>query len=449
MALTESEELEMLELEAQEDSGETDEQQPSGPPPAMMDVLPRMIPEAYRMTPMGASSTDIVENPEHQLPLAGMAVGSMFGPAGMAAGAGLGQIGSRMVDIYKGDTSRSPGMESFGPMAQATVAGFPEVGGVKTAIQGAAQGLARRGLGIKGAMLKRMGLEKAEEVGQTMLEKGVIKATSPGTGATLERAQDLAETSGKAIGEGLSSLDEVGVKSIDSRKVARQVYDQLKPGRVGGAYNNEELVAREIRDTIMAHAKDGQTFASAQELKETLQELGSFHNMSDRLRAKMYRKASGIVRQALDESVGAAAGKQVVIEGGPSISGTDLLPRGEKVVGEVSTIAPDVLEKYKESKRIYGAAESAIEGLKGRLTSEASNATVSLRGSIIAMGAASQGHITPALEALGAWEIGSRYGARTGAATLNFLNSNAIAENVRRAVAAEFISRFRMKGDNQ
>lgn len=431
-----------------------DDQQAAATDRSFMDqakIAARMIPIAAELSPMGKIAKNVIEKPQDQLPLVGMAIGTALAPGlGTAAGAGLGQIGARMVDIYKGDKAGTPFQESLGPMAQTAMAGLPEVGGVKAAVQKTAQGLAARGVGIKGALLKRIGLDKARQVGQTMLDEGVVKGTSLGTEATLDRAKDVAETSGKAIGEGLTALDEAGVKSFNPRVLARKVYDQIRPGRLGGAYNAQELAAREVRDTILAHRAGGGpiTFDSAQQLKETLQEMGQFHTMTDKMKAKMYRQASGIVKGALEDSVGAAAGKEVLIEGGPSVVGTDMLPKGDKVVGELQNIAPDVLEKYKQAKKVYGAAETATEGLTNRLNAEASSGP-SLRGTLIAAGAASQGHLTPALEALGLWETGARYGARAGASTLNFLNSNAIAENVRRAITSEFISRIRMKGNDQ
>lgn len=412
-------------------------------------IMAKMIPAAAELTPMGKVAKNIADNPQDQLPLVGAGIGTAIAPGlGTAAGAGLGQIGARMVDIYKGDKAGTPFEESLGPMAQTAVAGLPEVGGVKAAAQKTAQGFAARGIGIKGALLKRLGLNKAREVGQTMMDEGVIKGTSLGTEATLNRAKDVAATSGKVVGEGMAALDDAGLESVNPRKLAKKVYDELRPTRLGGAYNNDELVAREVRDTILAHKNDGNTFGSAQDLKEKLQEIGDFNHMSDKLRAKMYRKASGIVRQALEDSVGATAGKEVVIEGGPSVVGTDLLPKGDKVVGEIHNIAPDVLERYKQAKKVYGAAETATTGLTNRLNAEASSGP-SLRGTLIAAAAASQGHLTPALEALGVWEAGTRYGARAGASTINFLNNSAIAENVRRAVMSEFISRIRMKGGNE
>lgn len=437
---------------------DTAQPEPQGPPPEVTmaqkaRIGGMMAQEAFKLTPMGRFASDPVKNTMENLPLIGAVGGSMVAPgAGTAAGAGLGQIGKRMYGISQGapgpeETNFAPG-EMIMPMVQTALAGVPEVGGVKAAVQKTAQGLAAIGLGIKGALLKRVGLDKAREVGQTMMDEGVIKGTSLGTEATKLRAEDAAASSGKAIGEGLSSLDEAGVRSFNPRVLARKVYEKLRPGRLGGAYNEQELAAREVRDTVLAHREGGKpiTFDSAQELKETLQKQGKFHSLNAPMKAQMYREASGVIKQAMEDAVGRAAGKEVVMEGGPPM-GTEMLPKGDKVIGTVGNIAPDVLENYQKAKKVYGAAETSIEGLTGKLNAEASSGP-SLRGTIIAAGAASQGHLTPALEALGAWEVGSRYGARAGAASMNFLNNSVIAENVRRAVTSHFISRIRMKGQD-
>lgn len=403
--------------------------------------------EVWSHTPM-AKAWDIASNP----PVAGSIVGGLVaGPPGMAAGAGLGQIGKRMYDISKGAPAQVGGIapkEAILPMAQAAIAGLPEVGGVKTAVQKTAQELAARGVGIKGALLKRLGMDKARQVGQTMLDEGVVKGTSLGTEATLGRASDLGESSGQALEQGIKGLDDAGAKGPNPAVLAKKVYRELKPEYSGGDYTEVENAARKIHNTIMAHARKSNagTFSNTQDLKEMLQELGNFDTATPKWKAKMYRQASGMVRQAMEDSVGKVAGTNVIAEPmGPA--GTDLLPQGERIIGQETQIAPDVLEKYKKAKQVYGAAETATEGLTNRLTSEASSGP-SLRGMIIAGGALQSGNVTPALEALGLWEATSRYGARGGASALNFMNNNAISQNVRQAVMSEFISRIRMKGDS-
>lgn len=450
----------------------TDSGQPQGPSWEEMGALSkaeamvRMVPAAFQMTPQGKLANYVADNPTETFPLVGAAVLSPLGPGGMAAGAGLGQVAKRMVDIKTGRQA-APAMddpnatlfpsspmtmfkESLAPMAQTAMQGLPEVEGVKKGVQAAAQGLARRGLGIKGALLKRIGIDKAEEVGQTMLDKGVIKPFSS-TRMTLKRAEGLAETEGEKLGQGLMALDDAGVPSIEPQKLADHVYQNIRPKYSGGAYDAQEKVAQEVRDTILAHAQDGKpiTFESAQALKKTLKDMGEFNHLTDKNKAIMYRKASSTIRQAIEDTVGDAAGKTVVSPGGPSLMGTDMLPQGEKVVGEVGQIPTDVLERYNESKKIYGHAETAVEGLSGKVTSEASREPLSVKGTIIAAMALKSGNITPALEALGAYEVGTRYGARAGAATINLLNNNAIAENVRRAIVSEFITRISTKENSR
>lgn len=388
----------------------------------------------YKRTPMGIVNNALIDDPAQVLPIAGAVAGSALGPLGTAAGAGAGQIAKRMVDIGTGRVepadAMNPGREAIAPMAQTALGGLPEVGGVKDAIQGAAKTFGRRALGFTKPMMKRVnfGVDEANDVAQTMLDKDVIKFGS-GTKATLERARDLRQEAGESIGKGLSALDSVGAKSFDPKVIADKVYADLKPSYSGGAYENAERIAQEIKDTIMAHGKGPTSFKSAQDLKEILQKLGKFNNSTDGLRAEMYRKASSSVRQALEDSVDAAAhGKELAIPG---------QPQGPK-------ISPDILDRYMASKKLYGQSETAIGALEDRQAGEASNNLISLRGAAAGASAMATGNPAHALEALGVWEALRRRGESSAATALNYLNNS--GSTARQAAMSAFVNKVASHG---
>lgn len=361
-----------------------------------------------------ASPQGVGQKIGQNLPLIGaVAGGAMLPGAGAPLGAGVGQIAKRMIGIGTGaePPSQGPVKEAVAPMVQSALVGIPETDAVKGAVQSTAQNLGRRALGFTKGMLKRMpgGIPQANEVAQTMLDKGVIQPLS-GTEGTLERAKDLADTSGKAVG---SSLAKTGQSALNTTSVANEVINQLAPSFKGGAYDAQEKAANEVVDTIMAHGNGPIDFQSGQQLKNKLGDLAKFNSSTDGMKAQMYRRAYGIVSDALEKGVASAD----------------------------STGLPD----YLDAKKTYGASQRAIQGLTDKSAGEASNSVLSLRGAAIGAGALASGHITPALEALGAWETARRYGAGFGAATLNSVNNSPAVDAVRRAALAKFIDKVTTK----
>ena len=383
---------------------------PSGMEPSLSNIAqlaPKML---------GAVAPMEGEFVRQNLPVIGASVGSALLPgAGTALGAGTGQIAKRMIGIATGKEppAGTPLQEATGPMLQAAGSGLLELSPVKNAIQAGAQNLGRRALGFTKGMLKKVGIEGANETAQEMLDKGVIKPLS-GARATLERAEDLAQTSGQAVGEGLRKA---GQNALDTNDVASNVIDQLSPKLKGGAYDAQEKAAQEVVDTVMAHGNGPISWDNAQALKQKLGELARFNSGTDNLKATMYRRAYGIVSDAIEKGVAA---------------------------GDASA-APG----YLANKATYGASQQAIRALTDKANAEASNSALSLRGAAIAAGSLASGHVTPALEALGAWEAARRVGASTGAAALHTLNNSPLAQNARRAILSELISRLTTKENAQ
>jgi hypothetical protein len=229
-----------------------------------------------------------------------------------------------------------------------------------------AQSAARRTLGYTKGMLKKPGaLDRANEVGQIMLDQGVIKnpLTNPlsfGAEDTFGRASDLADTSGQAIGKTISDLS--GKPAIDTNAVGMEVSNQLSPKYSGGIYDAQANIANEIMDTIGAHGNGPIDFVSAQALKQKLGEIAQFAKNSDALKANMYQRAYGIVNDAIEKAVGSAT------EGTPA-SG-----------------------QYLQNKAIYGASKEAEKALLNRMSSEAGNRRVGLTDTILAGGELASGH---------------------------------------------------------
>ncbi len=395
------------------------QQQMGGPVP-----LGALAKTLYDKTPMGTINNALAEDPAQVLPIAGGVIGSAAGPLGTAAGAGVGQIARRMVDLGTGRSqpgdAMNPVSEAIAPMAQTAMAGLPEVGGVKSAIQKGAQTLGRRALGFTKGMLKKhnFGVDQADDVAQTMLDKGVIRAGS-GTKETLERAEDLAAVSGKRIESIGSSLTQEGKTTLDPNAVGMEISKQLTPAFSGGAYEAEKKAIGEILDTVGAHGNGPITFESAQALKQKLGELAKFNSNTDAVKANLYRRAYGIVTKALDDSI--AVGTQ-----------------GTGAAGQ-----------FAKNKALYGQSQRAIGALSDKQAGEAANNMISLRGAAAGGIGLATGNIQKTFEAIGAWELLRRRGEGTGAAALNFINNSAGFKTARDAAYATFIDKMTTKENSQ
>lgn len=353
-----------------------------------------------------------VETYGSRLPAVGAVLG---GPVG----AGVGAIAKNMAQIAVGDPNAptTPWRAALEPMLQTGLAGLPETDEVKAGVQQATQGLARRSLGFTKGMMKKFnfGVPEANQVGQTMLDKGVIKAGS-GTPATLARAEDLAQTSGKAIGDIGSGLTQRGLKTIDPNAVGEEISKQLMPPYSGGAYDAEKKVVGEILDTVGAHGNGPIDFESAQALKQKLGEIAKFNSTTDAAKAGLYRRAYGIVSKALDDAVQA---------------GTE----GTNKAGE-----------FLANKKLYGQSQKAIGALSDKAAGEAANNLVSLRGAAMGGLGLATGNLHQTAEAIGLWELLRRRGEGTGAALLNSLNKSDAITPLRRAAMASFVDKVTTRG---
>lgn len=305
------------------------------------------------------------------------------------------------------------------------------------ALQGTAQEAGAKALGYTKRFLNKQGAtERAHSVAQTMLDKGVITnpithPLSSGAGDMLERAQTLGDTSGQAIGEGLTALDQAGVKAFDPKQVASRVYSQLKPGFTGGAYDAQNSIANEIRDTILAHGDGPITFQSAQALKEKLQELGKFESQTNQLKAKMYQQASGVVKKAMEDAID-----------GANPSSTALTTGNESATPSIS---PETLGNYKDAKATYGASQQAQKALINRVSSENGNKNIGLTDTIAAAPELAAGHLGKAAMLVGLKRWLEHNYHPLVATTADSLAKTKISPQTRNAALAAFITKVTTK----
>src|SRR3990167_3957516 len=284
------------------------------------------------------------------------------------------------------------------------------------AFRGYAESLGRRALGFNKGLIKRAGgVDKANKVAGQMLDQGVITAgASPAT--MLERAEDLAQTSGQRIGETLKS---VGQPATTTGALKREISRQLSPGRRGGVYDKTRATLKEILKTVGAHGKGPVSFESAQELKGTLQGPAQFGKLTDGERSEMFRRAYGVVRNSID-------------------TGLDDIVKSGVIPQEKAT-------QFLKDKSSYGASQQAINALKDKLAGEAANNIISLRGAMMGVAGAASADIGKAAAGVGSWETVRRFGEPIGASFLNRESQSRGINPFRLSILQEYLNRRRGK----
>lgn len=277
-------------------------------------------------------------------------------------------------------------------------------------LRGPAENLGRRALGFNKGLIKRAGgIEKANKVARVMLDEGVITPmASPGT--MLERAEDIGEQSGKRIGETLRSVES---PATTTGALKREISSQLSPGRRGGVYDKTRSNINEVLETVGAHGKGPISFESAQELKQAIKGPAQFGKLTDGERAETFRKAYGIVRQAIDDGL-------------------------DKAVSD-GIIPAEKAAQFIKDKSVYGASEQAINALKDKLAGEAANNLVSLRGAAMGAAGVASGNPAMALEGLGVWELLRRRGEATGASALDYLSKTRGTNTLRTQIITQLV----------
>lgn len=424
MALSESEELELLELEEQESASS------QGMPETGLQKLAGGITNVMQNIDNPGRMWGNVPPESNQMAFRG---DDIFSKAGEAVTDYLGQqkplrdspiipaLAGTAVSMANPMNWMSPAMKESPLPGHAMYKEAAQESGAKTL------GFTKRFMNNPGAR------EKAHEVAQTMLDEGVITNPikhpfSSGAKDMLDRTQMLNDASGQGIGEAISGLAKKGKKAFSGADITKEIEAQLSPKYKGGAYDAEAGIVREIVDTVKAHGNGPLDFKSAQALKEKLQDLGKFNINTDGAKANLYRRASGIVRDALDKSVTAAD--------------------------------PGIASNYLTNKDLYGKSYQAEKALTNRLSSEQGNKSIGLTDTILAGAEIAAGSPSKALAAIGAKRMLERGYHSTKATLNNSLAKETIGptqkkgliaagmnlnDETRRKAYSEFISKMRKK----
>jgi hypothetical protein len=247
MALTEAEELELLELEEQEAGGDASQAAPAQAPQSSMVDVAKFAATAPFAQPIQAVK-ETVQHPESipaYLPTMGAVGGEIAGgPAGAAVGAGLGQIGKRIGDLAFGNVqpseAMSPAKESVAPMAQAFAAGLPGTTQGKALTAKVGNTLARYGETLSGAK-------------QDILAQGAKQGYSTYAAPSIPKAQEIFA---QALGpEGQAALKPNAADAFDAalgnaRKIASDVGTKVENGVPVSAI--EALKARQATDRVIS-----------------------------------------------------------------------------------------------------------------------------------------------------------------------------------------------------
>lgn len=266
---------------------------------------------------------------------------------------------------------------------------------VQETFEKAAQSSGRRALGFTKKFLNTQGgVDRANEAAQTMLDQGVITPFAS-TDQIQVNVKNILNKSGSAIKKAVDEATDSGAKSFHPKDAIKEITNQLAPKYAGGEYDRQLNIVNDIINTIKGHGNTPLNFSSAQDLKQTLQSVAKFHIDSEPTRASLFGRASGIVRQMLDDSL-----DQAVKEG--------------KVNSETAL-------NYIANKPLYSKAKGVINPITGKLAAEAGNDAIDLKSMLGATGALAAGH--PLIAAGLAGLNSSGVISRGQSAMASFLNS--------------------------
>lgn len=287
-----------------------------------------------------------------------------------------------------------------------------------------AQDKAAQALGYTKRFLNGPGkIAKAREVGQTMLNEGVI---SPFANAEemSGRVKDLAQSSGSEIGKYLKGMG----TGFDPDKAIQEI-ESLRPQFMGGDYKVIHKALDRAIDTIKAHGGGPLSFEETNALKGILQEAGKFNTSSEALNIGTRRLAAGKFRGSMDSQLENIASDPNVLQTSP-VSATDNTPAAQSggvFQGQTPTQSLDEYNNFLKNKKVYGASQEAEKALNNRLSSEMGNKTLSLTDIIAAAPELATGNPIGAGLLVGLKRGAERYGNQilaVGANNLPTINPN-------------------------
>lgn len=351
--------------------------------------------------------------------------------ANALTGAGYGALsglGSSQADLTKGQ-----GGQLLKDVAENAAIGAP-VGGIVGKIAGSLspesleEGAAKRAVsamgGTKGQAKALANAPAAEEGGNRLIEQGQnllskneytpqpIVTPFAGHEAMLERANDLAEKSGKHIGDLLGELDsqyaadpDIRSKFVNPSDIADKVEELqsqfMKNGEVVPLYKGEYYKLQDALDTINKFGNTPIDFAEANQLKQLISK--SAYNDKGQLEDQLMGQVRGIVNDSIEDAadkVSSASGNQ------------------------------DLSNSYMNAKEYYRTAKDAQNMLQGRVAGKISNRDLGVSDYMAGLGGAAL-HGTPTgIAAVAANKLGRTYGnniaasgLKTGASVSRAINS--------------------------
>lgn len=427
MALTETEELELLELEAEAAGGSDGtsggQYQPSFLEQASEGVESVMGPVGEAVAKVSNAVTPYLPPPSGIMQRIGGAVIPPVASGIEKAGEFVAERGSQAMTRMGVPQSVAVPVSAAAGMVTANAPYFAiPVGGPAGKMAGTAS-LARRALYSKQNLIKKLpgGVPQAEAVGMEMLDRGVLGPFASKE-TMLGRAGDIAEQSGNIVGQIPKVMGFIARRGINAESIADDIASQIAPKMERGAFAKDVNTLQEIVDTVKA-AGARASFSDAQIIKQKLQGLGQFPKgqIVDQVtkdKILMYRKASGIFNKAMETAM--------------------------------ERESPRLAASYKTAKATYGTAVSAEKALSDAYITESANVLPTLRGTIASGEALGRGELGRAAMLLGAFELASRKGAQMGAYTLGkALPSTALSPLARRAYISRYVDAIITKEGRQ
>lgn len=272
-----------------------------------------------------------------------------------------------------------------------------------------AQTRAAKALGYTKRFLKKpKDLKRAKEVGQTMLDEGVITPLA-GAEEMAGRVSGLAEKSGSEIGKYLKGVG----TGFDPNKAIAEI-ETLRPPQHGGDYDVVHNALDRAIETIKAHGSGPLDFNEANKLKGLLQEAGKFNSNSEALNIGTRRMAAGKFRGSMDQQLDDIASNQHVLQTSPMApEGSIPTTSGGAYQAKTPMQSKAELQGFLKNKKVYGATQDAEKALSNRISSEAGNKTIGLTDVIAAGSEVAAGSPMGALGLVGLKRGAERYGNQT------------------------------------
>lgn len=207
-------------------------------------------------------------------------------------------------------------------------------------------------------------------------------------------------------------------KIVDPKRMIRSL-NGLRPKFRGGLYDADHSVIDTAIETVKAHGLDDLTLSEANALKSKIQSSVPYGSPGH------------------DLAKAAAAKVRIVVDGALD----DLAQR----LGN-----PDLVEKFKNAKRAYGASERMKDGLNNLLSAQQGNNVITPTAAIYGAGQVAAGNPQGALATIGAVQLMKKSGSAFHANMLNNLanagkTSVAFSNPINASMALENLARKRSR----